>query len=134
MNHLGEKISNQIDAIQYFIEKMDIEMIDAILDNDLKYQEFEKHIFINKLKNAFITFIERGDTHLLSFDGRCNSCDKTKTGFTFVGNKSKNYMSIIFYTADNRIKDLLECNYFINNISDLELEDRIFIDEEFLPF
>ena len=50
---LYKNIANQIDAIKYFIEKMDLEMIDSILDNHLKYQEFEKSIFINKLSNVF---------------------------------------------------------------------------------
>ena len=34
-------ISNQTQAIQHFIEKMDIEMVDAFLDNDKTYQDFE---------------------------------------------------------------------------------------------
>ena len=37
-------------------------------------------------------------------------------------------MIIIFDKTDNGLKDLLKCNYFIINISELELEVRIFID------
>ena len=42
MTQTETKISNQIQAIQHFIEKMDIEMVDAFLDNDKTYQDFGK--------------------------------------------------------------------------------------------
>ena len=41
------KRSNQTQAIQHFIEKMDIEIIDAFLDNDKTYQDFEKKLPIS---------------------------------------------------------------------------------------
>ncbi len=50
------KISNQTQAIQYFIKKMDIEMVDAFLDNDKTYQDFEKYLFISKLQQGFAMF------------------------------------------------------------------------------
>lgn len=129
------KISNQTQAIQHFIEKMDIEMVDAFLDNDKTYQDFEKYLFISKLQQAFTTFEDLGDTHLLAIEGNCNSCDKTKTGFTFIGNNSNNYMSIIFDTADNKINDLYECSDFKNKQTNLNLKERIYIDNELtLPF
>jgi hypothetical protein len=131
---LNKKITTQIDAIKHFIEQMDIEMIDSILDNNLKYQKFEKSVFISKLSNVFNSFIELGDSYLLSFECICNSCDKSKTGYTFVGNLSKNYLSIIFDSKDQKITDLYECNYFINKTIDLNLGDQIFIDDEFPPF
>ncbi|MEI2695974.1 MAG: hypothetical protein V9E90_12960 [Saprospiraceae bacterium] len=129
------KISNQTQAIQYFIEKMDIEMVDAFLDNDKTYQDFEKYLFISKLQQVFSTFADFGDTHLLTVEGSCNSCDKTKTGFTFIGNNSNNYMSIIFDTTDNKINDLYECSDFKNKQTNLNLKERIYIDNELtLPF
>jgi hypothetical protein len=129
------KISNQTQAIQHFIEKMDIEMVDAFLDNDKIYQDFEKYLFISKLQQAFGTFSDLGDTHLFAVEGSCNSCDKTKTGYTFIGNNSNNYMSIIFDTADNKINDLYECSDFKNKQNNLNLKERIYIDNELtLPF
>lgn len=133
MTHNETKISNQIQAIQHFIEKMDIEMVDAFLDSDKTYQDFEKYLFISKLQKAFATFADLGDTHLFAVEGRCNSCDKTKTGYTFIGNNSNNYMSIIFNTADNKINDLYECRDFKNKQTNLNLKDRIYIDLT-LPF
>lgn len=135
MTQTKTKISNQIQAIQHFIEKMDIEMVDSFLDNDKTYQDFEKYLFISKLQKAFETFTDLGDTHLIAVEGSCNSCDKTKTGFTFIGNNSNNYMSIIFDTADNKINDLYECSNFKNKQTNLNLKERIYIDNELtLPF
>lgn len=135
MHQTETKISNQTQAIQYFIEKMDIEMVDTFLDNDKTYQDFEKYLFISKLQQAFATFADLGDTHLFSVEGSCNSCDKTKTGYTFIGNISHNYMSIIFDTADNKINDLYECSDFKNKQANLNLNERIYIDKELtFPF
>lgn len=122
------KISNQYQAIIHFIEKMDIEMVDAFLDSDKMDEGFDKYRFISKLQEAFAEFKEFGDTYLLAFEGNCNSCDETRTGFTFVGNYSCNYMSIIFDTTENRIDYLCECIIFKNKHSNLILNKRIFID------
>ena len=135
MTQTETKISSQAHAIQHFIEKMDVEMVDAFLDNDNRYQDFEKYLFISKLQKAFETFTDLGDTLLFAVEGSCNSCDKTKTGFTFIGNNSKNYMSIIFATADNKINDLYECSDFKNKQTNLNLKERVYIDNKItLPF
>lgn len=48
-------------------------MVDAFLDNDKTYQDFEKYLFISKLQKAFETFTDLGDTHLIAVEGSCNS-------------------------------------------------------------
>lgn len=135
MNHTKIKISNQTQAIQHFIETMDIEMIDAFLDNDKTYQDLKKSIFIDKLQKALKQFSNYGDTRLFAVEGNCNTCDKSKTGFTFIGNTSNNYMSIIFDTAGGKIKDLYECSNFKAKQPSLKLKQRIYIDDELtFPF
>lgn len=127
------KISTQPQAIRHFIEKMDIEMIDAFLDNDKTYQDFKKEVFISRLQQAFEEFKSFGDTHLNSIEGSCNRCDKTKTGFTFIGNNSNNYMDIIFDTTDNKIEDLYQCVEF-KKCANLKCNNNVYIDElRFLP-
>ena len=132
---MKNKLTTQPQAIQHFIEKMDIEMVDSFLDPYIKYQNFEKYLFISKLQKAFETFKNYGDTHLFTVEGSCNNCNKTKSGFTFIGNISKNYMSIIFDSTDNKINDLYECSYFKNKETNLNLKHRVYIDNEFkVPF
>lgn len=124
------KISNQVQAIKHFIKEMDIEMVDAFLDDDKTYQDFQKYLFISKLQHVFEKFADLGDTHLLAIDGSCNYCDKTKTGFTFIGNYSNNYMHIIFDNAGGKINDLYECSDFKNKNSKLNLNERIYLDNK----
>ena len=52
------RLVNQSDAILYFLQRMDIEMINDILDDGRTYQGFRKSLFIHKLGNAFDEFIE----------------------------------------------------------------------------
>ncbi len=134
MNSSKIKLSNQVEAIKYFIQKMDIEMIDAFLDKNKTYQDFEKSIFIDKLQVAFEEFKERGDTFLISIEGRCNGCDISKTGFSFVGNVSRSHMDILFDTSNNQIDDLYECSRFKNNQPLIELKGIIEIDQDRDPF
>ncbi|MCK6649149.1 MAG: hypothetical protein L6Q66_05810 [Bacteroidia bacterium] len=129
------KISNQTQAIKHFIQKMDIEMVDTFLDEKKTYQDFEKCLFIKKLQGAFEAFGALGDTFLFAHEGNCNSCDKTKCGITFIGNNSNNYMNIIFDEVDNKIYDLYECADFRNKQLNLNLKERIYIDNDpGLPF
>lgn len=123
------KITDQATAIQHFFETMDIEMVEAFLDSDKTYQDWKKSKFINKLADAFNQFKSYGDSNLASYPGSCGICDKSKSGFTFVGNISGNYMSIIFDVAEGKINDLYECSVFKRNKSDLKLKERIYIDE-----
>lgn len=135
MNQTETKISNHIQAIKHFIEKMDIEMVNVFLDNDKKYHGIEKYLFISKLQKAFETFIDRGDTQLFAVEGSCNSCYKIKNGYTFIGNNTNNYMSIIFDMEGNKIKDLSECRNFKSKQTNLNLKERIYIDNNVsIPF
>lgn len=106
---------------------MDLEMINAFLDNHKTYQNLEKHMFISKLQKAFEKFYELGDSFLTAVEGNCTVCDKTRTGFTFIGDLSRNYMSIIFIVKEDRVADLFECSSFKNKQSGLKLNERIML-------
>ena len=56
MKNLETKINTQEEAIKFFIEKLDIEMIDAFLDDCKTYQDMQKRIFIAKLNRVFFLF------------------------------------------------------------------------------
>jgi hypothetical protein len=123
------KLTTQRDAIKYFIEKMDIEMIDMILSNENTYQDLPKETFIQKLSSAFNEFKKHGDDYLEAHSGQCNNCFTDKTGYIFIGNNSNNYMSILFDVVAGEIKDLAECSDFKTNNPHLKLNERVFIDE-----
>ena len=64
---------------------------------------------------------------IIAFEGACNSCRKGKFGYTFVGNVSNNYISMIFDIKEDKIMDLYDCRYFKNKIGDLVLNKKLFI-------
>lgn len=127
-------INNQEEAIKYFITQMDIEMIEAFLDAKKTYQDMQKDRFLSKLERVFQIFKESGDSALIPYQGRCNNCFKDKIGFTFVGNYSFNYISIIVDSENGTINDMFECGDFINKDQSLILNKKLYIDEFVFDF
>ena len=127
-------INNQEEAIKYFITQMDIEMIEAFLDAKKTYQDMQKDKFLSKLERVFQIFNESGDSSLIPYQGRCNSCYKDKLGFTFVGNYSFNYISIIVDSEKGTINDMFECSDFINKDQSLLLNKKLYINEFVFDF
>lgn len=120
-------LKTQLDAVVYFIQLMDINMIDDLLEDDITYQNLKKSVFLNKLDDAFALFIEGGDTYLVSVYGFCEhiQCHYLKKGFRFTGNKSRNYMDIIFIQKNGIIEDIFECVQFCLNKELNEIGERI---------
>ena len=127
-------INNQEEAIKYFITQMDIEMIEAFLDAKKTYQDMQKDKFLSKLERVFQLFKDSGDSFLIPYQGRCNSCYKDKIGFTFVGNYSFNYISIIVDSEKGTINDMFECSDFINKDQSLIINKKLYIDEFVFDF
>ena len=127
-------INNQADAIRHFIEQMDIEMIDAFLDAKKTYQDMQKDRFLSKLERVFQLFKDSGDSFLIPYQGRCNNCYKDKLGYTFIGNYSINYISIIVDSEKGTINDMFECSAFINNEQSLILNKKLHIDKSNFSF
>ncbi|MGL6269330.1 MAG: hypothetical protein ACRC2O_15460, partial [Chitinophagaceae bacterium] len=79
------------ETIIHYFEKMDIRMLDILLDDTKTYQNASKDIFLEKLALAFKKFKNINDTFLTSYKGICGSkvCpNKGCKGFSFVGNIS----------------------------------------------
>lgn len=124
------KLATQADAVIYFFTKMDHEMIDDLLVDDRFYQEMPKSTFVRKLSMLFATFEELGDLHLMRanrVDGEFNG--KNVTAITYIGNKSHNFVDILFEKDQNGyITDMYE---FEDPESDRDFgcqEGRLFID------
>ena len=127
-------ITNQLEAIIYFIQKLDLEMVEMILKDDLTYQDLEKKKFIQILRDGFFEFNEAGDEYLNVYKTSCNSCNKGKLAYLFVGNKSKNYMCFYFDTKNGEIDDMYECNWFKFNKDFVELNKKVYLDSPPFPF
>ena len=114
MSH--RKLTTQENAVLYFIENLDVEMVDTILDNDRNYQDLSKPIFIHKLGAALDSFMEMGDTFLSRRAGQCQhkECNYLCRGYSFTGNQSNHHMDLIVETnKEGKVLDLYECSHFL---------------------
>ena len=130
------ELKTQSDAILYFLQKLDVNMVDSILDEYRTYQDCTKKKFIQKLDVAMNEFINFGDTFLNKHSGSCNSkdCNYNCTGFSFIGNKSSNYIDIIFDIKEGAVLDIYECSEFKSDEEGLKKNIQIEIDDSDVPF
>lgn len=122
-------------SLIHYISQMDIEMIDAILPNNMTYNDVSKKHFIAALGMLFNEFRRHGDSHLIQFRGKCTFCKKGYPGFTYVGNHSKNFINIIIEFPkrpyDNiDVADIYDCATFKNNIGVLNLNKQLKINTD----
>jgi len=123
-------IKTQTDAVIHFFSKMDSEMISTLLDDSNTYQDFGKSLFIRKLGDLFFEFKSLGDSKLIHKSGRCFGCSCGVSGYSFIGNKSKSYVDIVFVTDDkDKIIDIYECGEFLNKKSGLKKKNRLYLDK-----
>ena len=138
--HLNENgtvaLQTQVDAVLYFLQRLDIDMVSSVIEDNRTYQNFAKPLFIKKLEEALDEFIEAGDTYLNRYNGSCNSksCNYKCKGYSFIGNNSGNYFDLIVDVKDGTVIDIYECIKFKAEIKGAKKNRRIEIDKTDLPF
>lgn len=138
--HLNENgtvaLKTQADAVLYFLQRLDIDMVSRVLEDKRTYQNFAKPLFIKKLEDALDEFIEAGDTYLNRYNGSCNSksCNYKCKGYSFVGNNSANYFDLIIDVKDGVVLDIYECFSFKCENKGINKNQHIEIDKSELPF
>lgn len=102
---------------------MNIDGLRLYLKDEYTYEEAPKEIFLDKIADIFETHRNLGDTHLQLYTGACNgkTCDNCgKRGYRLVGNRSKNYIDLIFEMKGEDITDIYSCEEFQ---TDIEIPD-----------
>lgn len=129
-------LKTQEDAVLYFLQRLDIDMVSRVLEDNRTYQNFAKSLFIKKLDDALDEFIEAGDTYLNRYEGLCNSksCNYKCKGYSFVGNACGNYFDLIVDAKDAIVIDIYECIKFKAEIKGVKKNRRIAIDKTDIPF
>lgn len=117
----------QMESIIYFMARLDIEMIDALLDENKTYQDFPKYLFVSKLQDVFDVFTAAGDNVLAVHKGCCVGCTKGCSGVTFLGTRG-HYLDVLFVMEGSVIKDIYECSSFVNEQGGLQKLIKVFID------
>ena len=131
------KLETQADAVLHFFEKLDVDMINELLDSDRTYSDLDKAVFIQKLGVAFDQFLEAGDDQLKLYSGKCDSeeCDSCGcSGFSFLGNRSGNFMDLVVKIEEGRITDIYDCSDFKADTPERNFNKRVKIDRLEFPF
>jgi hypothetical protein len=134
-----EQVHTHLGCVLYYIQRLDLEMVSDLLDDNRTYQDMKKEVFIEKLGIAFDTFRERGDTYLNRSEGFCNApiCNYKKNGYSLRGTCSHDFMDLIFETENDLIKDIYECTEFKCKNTCPQKGNRIMINlshDDDLPF
>jgi len=122
---------NKKELIIKSFQNMDLDMLVILLDENKTYQDATKEIFIEKLEIVFSHFKKKGDTLLFPYKGSCNSDECTNkgcSGYSFVGNNSKNHIDLIFQESNDDIEDIFHCNGFENINKSIEKINLITIE------
>jgi hypothetical protein len=131
------KLETQAEAVLHFFQKLDVDMINELLDSDRTYSDLDKAVFIQKLGVAFDQFLEAGDDQLELYSGKCNSeeCDSCGcSGFSFLGNRSGNFMDLVVKIEEGRITDIYDCSDFKADTPERKFDKRVKIDRLEFPF
>lgn len=131
INSSKTTINSQADAVIHYIKHLDIDMVETLLDDELTYQDFPKHIFIQKFGAAFDQFIQAGDQVLEISNGFCSEfiCNNQCSGYRFSSKSSGLYFDLIIETEDGNVKDIYECSSFFCLSSDTNAKKRVRIDK-----
>ena len=130
------ELKTQVEAMLYFLQSLDIDMVSSVLEDTRTYQDFAKPLFIKKLDNALDKFIEAGDTYLNRYKGSCDSksCNYNCKGYSFIGNNSGNYFDLIIEVKDELVNDIYECLSFKCEDEGIHKNENILIDKSDYPF
>ena len=95
------------------ISEMDIELLETLVDNQLRNDK--KKEFIEKIKEKFNAFKQLNDTYLFAHKGSCNGswCNNYRSrGYSFTGNISNTFYNLIFEEVNGECSDICKCYSF----------------------
>ncbi|MEY4570813.1 MAG: hypothetical protein RLZ10_6 [Bacteroidota bacterium] len=130
----NKNLNTQAEAVLHFICRLDIDMVNELLDAERTYADLPKARFIEKLGVAFNKFIYAGDESLSLEAGFCSSldCDNCGSlGYTFVGNVSGHFLDLVVVEEDGKIIDIFDCTFLQVEGSSRDRDLRIEIDPVF---
>lgn len=131
-NNVQEQISLKPPYVfLYYFQRLNLDKIALLLDDNQTYQNFDKSEFLNKLSVAFDEFILAGDTYLNRHQGFCNSktCNYKSKGYAFIGNVSNKYFELIVEIKDGVVSDLYQCYSFKCNDKGIVKKGIVLIDD-----
>ncbi len=123
---------SHLDTIIYFIGTMNSDRLDQYLSNDMYGDKYSSELHL-LLGGVFWKFKKGGDKRLTPYQGICN--DTQREGFSFVGDKTGNYIDLLITIENNIVSDIIDCNNFTSLYFDeAKLGEKIKFDPNDIPF
>ena len=110
-------------------KRLDIEMFKEFYIHTENYKHSKRLFLLKDMAAAFNKFRELGNTCLESNFGKCHGCNKGCDGHLLVGNKNKNYMTLLFEKDRDKIIGVAECDNLITKNKIDGLNKRIYLHE-----
>ena len=108
------------------IKKMDINLLNLVLDNKYSYLDVPKELFIKELSSKFERLKKQGITEFSNVSkGTCQECYEGCVGYTFL-TKKNDYLDLLIEEKDNGIIDITQCTTFKND-EKITKEKNIFL-------
>ena len=114
-----------IDAIQ----RLDIEMFKEFYIHTENYKKSKRLFLIRDMDIVFEEFKKLGDTYLEATLGVCGRCNKGCEGYYLIGNKSRNYMNLLFDNELEKVVDIIECTDMKTSDKNEKLNKRVYLHE-----
>lgn len=122
---------SQYGAIVYFIERMNIDKINELLDPH-QYSDKDKPRFIDLLNSVFVEFKNNGTKRLYSESGVCKGCNFGCKGYSFVSELDNSHLDLVIEDSNERVQDIYDCSNFAG--STIATGKRINLDPDNFPF
>jgi len=134
------QIKTQRDAIIYFFESLDADMIGTLLDDKNVYCDVDKETFVKKLNEVFRTFSCAGNTRLVGFPGVSKSARSKRYnysenesfahGYSFVGNNSSHFLDLLFVEKGGRVYSIEDSRDLYVDWPDHDEINRLVVNEQ----
>jgi hypothetical protein len=122
-------------------KRLDIEMFKEFSVHVENFKNNKKQYFVDDLEIAFKKFRQSGDTFLETEFGKYCICNKGCIRYLFIGDKSRNYITIIVKTQGQKVIDMGECCDLKDFKEVKNLAQRLYIhtfndrnSDEFVPY
>jgi hypothetical protein len=134
------QIKTQLDAIIYFLESLDADMIGTLLGDENVYCGVDKETFVKKLNEVFRAFSCAGNTRLVTFPGasksigsRRNSYSEKESlalGYSFVGDNSSHFLDLLFVEKEGRVHSIEDSRELYIDWPDHDEINRLVVNEQ----
>lgn len=107
-------LTSQIDAVREYFSRMDLEMLDLVLEDAQYYSGVPKSEFLKRLDAIFEQFRNSGDKQLNIYRGICGDCRNACRGYTISGPESGHYINLLFEERNGVVVNICDCCNMLN--------------------